>query len=237
MLVTWLEIVPTDSADKIGATASAVLLELLAAPLVSSNPQIPSSTTSCRNSELVAPLLEAQLLLASKPVDMATSVEPQSPGNVHPREDLHLGPLVVPVVASVMLGAQEDPHLGPLVVLVEAAQTTAMLEATVVATLRAAQLHGSNNNKAMLHLNKLDTVATVVTVMAERPATTRVTDRQQHLAWHHGNNKLMVRQEARHHPLQLIFHHPLPLRTNHLPHQALERDWRRRETGTATICR
>jgi hypothetical protein len=48
----------------------------------------------------------------------------------------------------------------------------------------------------------------------------------------------MVRQEARHHPLlQLIFHHLLLLRTNHHPHQALEGDWRRRETGIATICR
>jgi hypothetical protein len=252
-LVTWPEIVPTDSVVKIGATAIAPLLELLATLLVNSNPQTPSSTTSCKNWVLVVPLLEAQLLLASKPVDMVMTVEQPSPGNVDPLEDLLRGLLVAVVVVANRAPAVasralvDQPH-GPLVVVpVEAAQVTAMEEvATVVGILRAAaaaQHHGSNNKATHLLNNKLDTaVATVDMDMAERQATTKATDRQQppHPAWHHGNSKatamfplLLLRTTT-----ALTHHrHHLQSTNPHLPHQALEQDWRRGKTGVATECR
>jgi hypothetical protein len=250
-LVTWPGIVPTDSADKIGATATAPLLELLAALLVSLNPLTPSSTTSCKNWVPVVPLLEAQLLLASKPVDMAMTVEQPSPGNVDLLEDLPLGPLVVVVANRTLAVASralvDQPH-GPLVVVpVEAAQVTAMEEvATVVGILQAAAQHHGSNSRAMHLLNKLDTaVATVEdTDMAERQATTKATYRQQHPhpAWHHGNSKATAM--FLHHLLQLttmaLMLLLLPLlqtTTPHLLRPALEQDWQREQTGIATECR
>jgi hypothetical protein len=252
MLVTWPGIVPTDSADKIGATATAPLLELPASLLVSSNPQTPNSTTSCKNWALVAPLLEARLQLASKLVDMVVMiVEQPNLGSVDLPEDQHLGRLVdLVVVVNAMLPVLEDLRLGQLVDPAEVAQTIAMeAAATAVVTLQAVPRHGSSSNsRAMHHLNnsKVDTeagtVATVV-VMAERQAmnraTTRVTDKQQHPVWHHGNSKHhhLLPTTLTMHLLRLrksLLH--LLLSTLPLP-QALERDWQRGQTGTATKCR
>jgi hypothetical protein len=248
MLATWPGIVPTDSVGKIGATATAPLLELLASPLVSSNLQIPNSTTSCKNWVLVAPSLEPQLLLASKLVVMI--VEQPSLGSVDLPEDQHPGRLVGPVVVvSAMLPVLEDLHLGQPVDLVEVARTTAMeAAATAVITLQAVPRHGSSSNsRAMHHLNnnKVDTEAgtvDMVVVMAERQATnratTRDTDKQQHLAWHHGNSKhhhlptTPTMHLLRHRKCLLHLH----LSTLPLP-QALERDWQERPVGIATKCR
>jgi len=240
-LVTWLEIVPTDSADKTGATATALLLELLAKLLVNSNPQTPSSTTSCKNWVLEAPLLATQLLLASKLVDMVVMiVEQLSLGSVDLPVDQHHGRLVDPVVVVSVMLPLEDLHLGQLVGPVEVAQTIAMEEAaTVVVTLQAVPRHGSSSNsKAMHHLNssKADTEAgmvAMVVVMAERQATIRVTIRatDKHPAWHHGSSKHLLLPKTRTmHPLRLqrIFHLPHPLRLTTLPLlQALEPDWQR----------
>ncbi|CAD0090533.1 unnamed protein product, partial [Aureobasidium vineae] len=192
---------------------------------------------------LAAPLLEAQPLLASKLVDMVMTAELPSPGNVDLQEVLLPGSKVVvaaaaAAVASARVAARVDLHHGRLVVLAEAAETTTM-EATVVATLLAVQLHGSNS-RATQHLKlKLDMeVATVVMAMAERPATIKATDRQQHPAWHHGNSRAMAWQEALHLlplPAMLLPHLPPSENPPLLPHQALERDWHRRKTGLATL--
>lgn len=231
--VTWPEIVPTDSVDKTGATATVALLEVLAALLVTWNPLTRSSTTSCKSWVLVAPLLEVPPLLASKLVDMAMTVELPSPGNVDPQEVLLPGSKAVVVVATATVAAQADLHLGLLEVL-EAAQTTTM-EDTAVAILRAAQLHGS---RAMQRL-KLDTEAVMVaTAMVGLQATIKVTVRQQHPAWHHGNSRATEWQEVPHHPHLLVMLLPLLLllRTHHLlHHQALE--WTgQMKTEIAALC-
>lgn len=218
---TWQEIVPTDSVDRIGATASAELLEPLV-PLEHSNPQTPNSTTLCKSWVLAAPLLEMPHLLASKPAVTVTTVEQPSPGSVDLQEDPLPGSkgvvAAVAVVANAMLPPRADLHHGRQVVLEEVAQLTATEVATVVVRLQA-QLHGSNSSSPQQH-PRLDMEAgmeaTAGMVTAERQATSRATDRQLHRAWHHGSNRLMAQQAARL-LLLLVMHLLLHLRLRRTP--------------------
>jgi hypothetical protein len=140
---TWPGIIPTDSAEQIGATAIALLEELPAALLANSNLPTMNSTTSCKSWALAVRSLAVQLLLVSKPVAQVVIIAAQLDlGSVDLLEALHPGSKAeVVVVVSMESAALARLHHERLL---QVAQPTATVMAVVVADSLRAQLPGNS---------------------------------------------------------------------------------------------